>query len=394
MTCGGADVLSAHLTIPIRGPWTAEVVLDTATNVTGSVTLSAQGGLSLRGAVAWGQVNPALQQWEGVIVGGAGGLSRTVSGAYQYAQLRDPLAALLQQAGETQGDVAADVLAVSLQHFSMGQWTAAAALEQLAAQASKALGTAINWRPMSDGRIWIGAETWPTRSLATGEDVLDPAGADRRVTIGAQTPALLPGVALDGVGRVIAVDHWIDAYAVRTWAWTEGGYDSAAQFRRMVRAALGLDLDAPLQLDRLALYRAEVKARAANGSTVDLQPTNPLIPPIQNVPVRVSIPSATFKIGVGSVCRLGWDDGDPAKPYAVPAFDLGGTLDEMTIAGGTKGVARDGDAVELGQCYVTVGAGAVTGVFINGTALPVASDPAPTTTRGRIKQGSSKVKVG
>jgi hypothetical protein len=383
MTCGGADVLSAHITLPLRGPWTAEVVLDTPSDVTGSVTLAAMGGLSLAGTVAWGQVNTALQQWEGVLVGGAGGLSRTVSGAYQFAQLRDPLGAIMQQSGETQGDVAADVLAVSLPQFSLGSWTASAGLEQLAAAATSALASPVNWRVLSDGRVWIGVESWPAQALPAGAEIIDPAGADRRVTIGPQTPALLPGVNLDGVGRVIAVDHWIDAFSVRTWAWTEGGYDSAQQFRRMVRAALSMDLDGPLVVDRLALYRAEVKARASDGSTVDLQPAVTTIPPIQNVPVRVGVPGMVAIVSPGAVCRLGWDGGDPSQPRAMPVWDPSATVEELVLnavtlylggKSGAKAIGLDGDAVNAAAGMVTW-MGQVAGyinAIVPGTVSPAA----------------------
>src|SRR4051812_20744740 len=100
MTCAGADVLSAHIVIPARGPWVAELVLDTATPPSGSVTLAQDGGLSLVGVVARGGVNPALLKWEGMLVGGAGGLGLPVIGAFRQPQVRDVLSAIADQAGE------------------------------------------------------------------------------------------------------------------------------------------------------------------------------------------------------------------------------------------------------------------------------------------------------
>lgn len=61
-------------------------------------------------------------------------------------------------------------------------------------------------------------------------------------------------------------------------------------------------------------------------------------------------------------------------------------------ADASKGVAREDDPVNLGQCYVTVGSGFVTGVFINGVQLPTGSDPtAPD--RGTISGASEHVKA-
>lgn len=58
--------------------------------------------------------------------------------------------------------------------------------------------------------------------------------------------------------------------------------------------------------------------------------------------------------------------------------------------GAVNGVARNGDAINLGQCYVTMSAGSVVAVFINGVQLPTGSDPtAPN--RGTIVEGSDHV---
>jgi hypothetical protein len=55
--------------------------------------------------------------------------------------------------------------------------------------------------------------------MAAGSDLLEAFPAEGRYVIGAETPSLLPGVALEGVGHVAAVDHWITPHEVRSWAW-------------------------------------------------------------------------------------------------------------------------------------------------------------------------------
>lgn len=312
VTCAGADVLRAHLEIPQQGAWTAEVVLDTDRDVTGSVTLAAAGGLSLAGVVARGGVNPALLRWEGVLVGGAGGLSKPVRGAFRNATAGDVLSAICSQSGEAlSATVGAAVRAQSLPQWTLGQSTAAQALDRLAAH----LGAV--WRVLSDGTIWIGAETWPAASLPAGAEVVDPSQLVAYVEIGVTTPALLPGVALDGVGNVYGVEHWIEPSSVRTWAWTAPA-DVGARLRALVAQA-----QQPA-LDRTALYRARVDAAASDGSTVDVTPLDPRISPAQAVPLRQPMPGAVVIPLPGAICRVGWDEADDGRLVAVPTWESGG----------------------------------------------------------------------
>jgi len=218
-TCANLDVLQGSIRLPLRGVWSADLVLDGATVPSGAVTLAAKGGLSLRGTVVRGGV--FLDAAHVRVVGGAGGLAREVAGAYQSAQLRDPLDAILRASGETlSSTVTTEVLTVSLSLWTLGRHRAARALDELAHVASLALAKAIGWRLLPVGSLWIGAESWSAATLPAGADVLERCPAEQRLVIGAETPALLPGVDLPDVGKVVAVEHWLTADRVRTWAWT------------------------------------------------------------------------------------------------------------------------------------------------------------------------------
>jgi hypothetical protein len=193
--------------------------LDTATPPTGKVTISFVGGLSLSGFVTIGGV--AYDVTHVQLVGGAGGLSKIMTpAAYQNAQLADPLSAIMKQSGESQSaTISAALLSVQLPYWSIVASTAARAIDELCGAAAAALGTAVTWRVLGDGTIWIGSETWPAQSMPVGSDLLDAFPAGGRFVIGADTPWLLPGVALSGVGNVGAVDHFFDSHEVRSWAW-------------------------------------------------------------------------------------------------------------------------------------------------------------------------------
>jgi len=218
-SCGGADIIDGNLHLLSRGAWSGVLKLDTATAPTGKVTVSFQGGLSLSGYVFAGGV--AYDVVHVQVVGGAGGLTKTLRpAAYQNAQLRDPLAAIMSQSGESQSStIDATVLAVQLPYWTIVASTTARALDELCGAAASALGKAITWRVLGDGTIWLGSETWPSKSMPNGSDLLDAFPAGGRFVIGADTPWLLPGVALSGVGNVGAVDHFFDSHEVRSWAW-------------------------------------------------------------------------------------------------------------------------------------------------------------------------------
>lgn len=217
-TCADADILRGRIVLPLRGPWTADLVLDTATAPSGSVAVVARGGLSLQGYVL--QAGVQLDTAHVRLVGGAGGLGRQVLGAFRTAQLRDPLDAIMAASGESlSGAVASAILGVSLPYWTLAG-RAAHAIDGLCSVATDQLGEAVGWRILSDGTVWLGAEAWVSAKLPAGADILDRFPAERRTAIGVETPALLPGVELADVGRLVAVEHWIGAEQVRTFAWT------------------------------------------------------------------------------------------------------------------------------------------------------------------------------
>lgn len=106
------------------------------------------------------------------------------------------------------------------------------------------------------------------------------------------------------------------------------------RFRATIRAALGLPTapGEPPDLMRLGLYRARVDVCAANGSTVDVTPEDSRISPEKGVPVRVGIPGAAAVVSAGAVVLLGWERGDPARPYAVPSWESGATVTKLVLA--------------------------------------------------------------
>ena len=122
----------------------------------------------------------------------------------------------------------------------------------------------------------------------------------------------------------------------------------------------------------LGLYRATVIACSADGSTYDVQPEDARIPAAKQVPVRVGIPGAVAVIQPSAVVLLGWEKGDPSKPYCVPSYEAGATVLTLTLnanmvnLGGTGGEAfvkksEFNNHVHTGPSTVCANGGAWTG---------------------------------
>jgi hypothetical protein len=105
------------------------------------------------------------------------------------------------------------------------------------------------------------------------------------------------------------------------------------RLRAVIRAALGLPKDpgAPPDLMRLGLYPARVDKCASDGSVVDVTPDDPRISPEKNVRLVVPIAGAVMTFAPGAIVRLGWEKGDPSRPFCVPIFDAGASLLSLGI---------------------------------------------------------------
>lgn len=213
-----AGVLRGVIRLPLKRAWTAELVLDIATPPSGKVVLAAVDGLALHGAVVF--AGEQLDAAHVLLVGGAGGLNKIASGTWRQGQVRDPLDAIAKACGESLSSaIAGDVSSAQVPFWSIVEKPGALLLDELMGFASELTSKDVHWRILTDGTVWCGAEDWPKVKLLDGDDVLDFFPSERRYVIGPTTPSLLPGVDLDGVGKVIMVEHWIEPSAIRTFAW-------------------------------------------------------------------------------------------------------------------------------------------------------------------------------
>jgi hypothetical protein len=119
------------------------------------------------------------------------------------------------------------------------------------------------------------------------------------------------------------------------------------ELRALVRRILRLPEDPgqPPDLVRLGLYRARVDV--CDGSTVDVSPEDPRISPEKGVPLLVPIPGAVVNVSPGAIVHLGWEKGDPSRPYCTPIWEAGATLVSLSIGTSADAVVTASDIAAI-----------------------------------------------
>lgn len=206
VTCNGFAVMRGRVTVPRLGAWVARISCSADEAVESPVALDL-GDVTLEGAVVRGELY--VGRWDGLIVGGAGGLQSTVGPmAYRGVPRSVPWADLLSSSGEMLSSTSsAAALAEVLEAWSYMAGPAGTALSQLAGSYS--------WRVLLDGTIWLGEDAWTAVDIE--HELVSTDYANGSVVIATEAPpvTLLPGVTfLDR--RVVGVEHLIDPKQIRT----------------------------------------------------------------------------------------------------------------------------------------------------------------------------------
>ena len=129
-------------------------------------------------------------------------------------------------------------------------------------------------------------------------------------------------------------------------------------------------------VDYLGMYACRVQGQA--GQTLELHPDDTRLPDLQGVPIRLGLPQAEVTVAVGSRVLLGWENGDPQRPFAglwdlstVTELRLNGT--SIVLNGGSMPVARVGDTVGASEAmgiWMTAVAGYINGIAPGTAPLP------------------------
>jgi len=344
----GADqlpVLSATITWTQRGPWVADLVLDAEAGPTGTVVLE-EGPVRLRGtATASGAF---AGRASARVVGGRGKLATPVQ-TRQY--LGAPLSLVLGDLGADSGEsvaVAPTSQAVGgsvLQTWARPAESPARVLDELCA----ALGTEHSWRTTDAGRVEIHRESWPTVTPSRAR-VLDEDSAAGVLVVDDEALELRPGTTWDG-RRITAVQVQWSSGRTRTRVWTLR--DAPRSLGDALARAVEARLPSPLWT---RLHPSRVVSQAAEDRSLQVFPDDGAVPPMTSVPLRTGIPGLDVEVNAGARVLLAFEEGDPRRPVALPAFDRDTTAlralhitaeTEVSVDAPTVRLCRDGGEVEL-----------------------------------------------
>ncbi len=305
-TCNGLDIVSARFTFRLQGAWDAEIAVngESATTVSGALSIVVD-GQTLRATATRSEVDSG-----GLVtvqaVGGAGGLGTEVQAlGYVGTTRRLVIVDALRLGGESLDVTSSARLDEYLPHWTRSAGTVGDALR---AQV-KSLG--MGWRVLPNGSIWVGEETWPTVSPEHTLEAERPT-ADA-LAIAVDGFDVLPGSTFLGK-RVREVEYRLDGSTLR--ASVSYGESPRGELADLI----GTFVRRELPVEPLTLFRARVVGQNGD-TTLELVPTDPRLPPLSRIPIRV--PAGVTRVEVSSgVALVQHENGDPSKPVVV-GFEAG-----------------------------------------------------------------------
>lgn len=335
-TLAGYPVSSLTLTVPRVGAWVADVALVDAPALSGVVALVVD-GRTWRGAIHRGGVEAG--RWCGRIVGGAGGL-HAILGPMAYADttLAVVLGETLRDAGEALASTAGDLTA------TVTRWARVAGpAHHTVADVARAAGYA--WRVLDDGTVWAGPEAWTAVTLGADLDVIEHDPATGRYELaGTAAASIDPGTVVTLAGataRVGAVERRLVDAALRTVLYADRAGDAGS---RLTAALDGMVRRATRRMDYHAVYPGRVVQQRADG-TLDVLADSPDVQLPRAIPYR-TLPGLALEVPAGTRVAVGFEQGDPARPYA-GLWELG-DVTRWALDGGTHRAAREGHATADG----------------------------------------------
>lgn len=343
-TINGVAVIRGKIAMELVGVWIADLEIDqpdgSGFSAGTSVTIQTE-NLTLKGTVVPNRTGDFLDAVHVCVMGGAAGMAKAAtpkSFAQPGALVKDVLNALCSNGGETLSATAdATFVATNLTAWSIMAGTVTQGLRALL----DIKAPTFNWRILSDGTLWMGAETWP--ASAGTFDILDSDPKENSYELGVESPWIVPGVSVNGVGNVSQVVHHIDHSKIRSHVLV----DIPGEERGMRGDVAGIVAQEMSGLDYASLYECQVVTQSGDLSTVDIKPTTSTkFAGLQRVPLRLGMPGVTAQFAPGAKVLLGWMGADPSLPYAC-LFGGGETLLALTVGSGADNVLTKTDETAL-----------------------------------------------
>jgi len=139
------------------------------------------------------------------------------------------------------------------------------------------------------------------------------------------------------------------------------------------------------RVDYLALYPCTV-VQQRDDRTLDLRAEDSRLGSPASVPVRWGLPGVVAVVPAGTRVLLGFEDGDPARPFA--ALWEYAEVTALQVNGGATRVARQGEDVSAGVSMAAWMTAVTTKLNTGSGAVPT-----PPATVGTIASGSSALRV-
>ncbi len=326
-TIGNQRIITARIPLPYLGPWHATVESSGEVALSGAQVIDIDGirfsCTVVRSTVDGGRVKTRL-------AGGAGGLSKELDAKHYSAPdalmvMRD----ILAETGE-ELDPTHELADLRMPAWQRSKGPASHAIGRLAEKAG------MIWRVTTEGKIWVGKEIYPEQE--TEHRLIDEAWDAGLLEIAPELPDLLPGVTFRGQ-QIRYVVHILSESTLRTEAHLEppGGL--------LNRFLAGIRRD----IDYSRMYPGRVVAQNPDG-TLQIVLDDPKVKGNgqDRVPIRTGLPGFEVKVSEGAKVSVGFDAGDPSRPYAA-LWDGTGSVQSVEFKPSGLGapVCRVGDSFQL-----------------------------------------------
>jgi len=396
-TLNGLPIISASVYEPRDGNWTADLEVDTAEDITaGSAVAMSLGDAAFAGSVYRGGLESG--RWMGRIQGGSGGLLATLA-PKNYALVT--LSAVLSEiaSGASQA-LASDSMDLSTYQVANWQRTAGAAAHAVQDIADE-LG--VPWRITRAGELRLGQASFAELDSSQIEIVADPAIGSVVYAPDAD-PIIQPGVAIDG-RPVSYVSTLLSAGQLRQEIYFD---DSTKAVNGRIKGSLQAIIEAVVgrRLAYHALWPATVAAQVVG--QLELVPDDAELKGLGlgNIRIRHGEPGYATEVPPGSRCLIGFEAGDPKRPY-VAQWLANTSVTSITFENGIQDIARTNDTTSQGALTVSqpIPLGPVLFSYLDGIGSPavafsiaatnIALTPGPTTLSldGIITSGNPKLKA-
>lgn len=395
-----AAVKEADLLQPQVGNWSINIenmAGDDAvlSDSTGAVTVQWSGS-TLQGHVE--RAAPDRGIWQGLIVGGKGGLNKAVTAQHYYqTPAMNIVKATLALVGET---LATDSTGLStVINYPRRAVSASRCLDELC----DVLG--LIWRVKLDGTVWLGTYTWPT-AKATFVYQRSSNENDAKLMPDVGQPLLEPGttIVLDSSASATAEEKSAQKIGVAMYTisdslskaqvWfvdplADSQIDDQLAPDRMHAGVAALSLQALRGVDWYRSFQGQVVTQRSDGTLdVILDAVKGIgeLPAIRGVTVSVPVGGAVRTVRANERCTVIFEAGDFRRPRAV-GF-------EGATSGGNA-VGRVGDSVDMGQWQVVITTGYISAITWTppGGGTPITLSVAPAALTGKISSGSPDLKL-